>query len=125
MANMPTGGGQDNQIAASIRDDMKMVVEEVLERKKLIPAVEEQQRTKFSFTTDILEKPLPRKFKMPQVAPYFSKDDPYDYIQNCESLMLLHEWDDDIMYWAFFLTLTGHARTWFNSLPEASISSFG
>ena len=32
---------QDNQTAASIRDNMKRVVEEVLERRKLIPIVKE------------------------------------------------------------------------------------
>ena len=42
-----------------------------------------------------------------------------------ESLMILHGWDNDIMCWAFSLILSGHARTWFNSLPEASISLFG
>jgi len=101
VANTPIGGRQDNQIVASIRDDMKRVVKEVLERRKLISAANEQQRRKFLFTVDILEKPLPRKFKMPQVIPYSSKDDPYDHIQNYESLMLLHRWDDDIMCRAF------------------------
>ena len=40
VASTPTR--LDNQIVPSIRDDMKRVVEEVLERKKLIPATEEQ-----------------------------------------------------------------------------------
>ncbi|XP_052203039.1 uncharacterized protein LOC127808504 [Diospyros lotus] len=38
--------------------------------------------------------------------------------------MMLHGWDDEIMCRAFPLTLTGHARAWFNGLPETSISSF-
>jgi len=104
---------------------MKRVVEKVFEQKKLIPTSEEQQRKKCPFTVDILEKLLPRKFKMPQITSYSGKDDPYDHIQNYESLMTLHGWDDDIMCRAFSLTLSGYARTWFNSLPEASISSFG
>ena len=123
VASTPTR--LDNQTTPSIQDDMKKVVEEVLERKKLIPAAKEQQRRKCPFTTNILEKPLPRKFKMPQITSYSGKDDPYDHIQNYESLMTLHEWDDDIMCRAFSLTLSGHARIWFNSLPEASISSVG
>ena len=104
---------------------MKRVVEEVFEWKKLIPVTEEHQRRKSPFMTDILERPLPRKFKMPQITLYSGKDDPYDHVQNYESLMMLHGWDDDIMCRAFSLTLSGHARTWFNSLPESSISSFG
>ncbi|XP_052204060.1 uncharacterized protein LOC127809334 [Diospyros lotus] len=38
--------------------------------------------------------------------------------------MMLHGWDDEIMCRALPLTLTGHARAWFNGLPETSISSF-
>ena len=49
-----------------MQDDMKRVVEEVLEWKKLIPATEERQHRKSPFIADILEKPLPRKFKMPK-----------------------------------------------------------
>ncbi|XP_052209227.1 uncharacterized protein LOC127812745 [Diospyros lotus] len=71
-----------------------------------------------------MEKPLPRKFKMPQITPYSNKDDSYDQMQNYESLMMLHGWDDKIMCRAFPLTLVEHARPWFNDLPEASISSF-
>ena len=104
---------------------MKRVVEEVLEQKKLIHSAEEQQCRKCPFMANILEKPLSRKFKMTQITSYSGKDDPYDHIQNYESLMALHGWDDDIMCRAFSLTLLGHARTWFKSLLEASISSFG
>ena len=73
----------------------------------------------------VMENPLPNKFKMPQITPYSSKDDPYDHIQNYESLMMLHGWDDEIMCRVFPLTLVGHARAYFNGLLEASISSFG
>ena len=60
---------QDNQTIVSIRDDIKMVVEEVLEQRKLIPVAEEHQYKKCPFTVDILEKLLPRKFKMPKSPP--------------------------------------------------------
>lgn len=66
---------------------------------------------------DVMEKSLPKKFKIPQITLYSSKDNSYDLVQNYESLMMLHGWDP--------LTLVVHARAWFNSLPEASISSFG
>ncbi|XP_052171619.1 uncharacterized protein LOC127787595 [Diospyros lotus] len=72
-----------------------------------------------------MEKPLPRKFKMPQINPYSGRDDPYDHMQNYESLMMIHGWDNEIMCRAFPLTLTGHAQAWFNGLLEASISSLG
>ena len=71
---------------------------------------------------DVMEKPLPKKFKMPQITPYLGKD---DHVQNYKSLMMLHGWDDKIMCQAFPLTIVGHARAWFNGLLEASIFSFG
>ena len=46
---------------------------------------------------------------MSQITPYFGKDDPYDHIQNYESLMMLHDWEDEIMCLVFSLTLAGHA----------------
>ncbi|XP_039128920.1 uncharacterized protein LOC120265067 [Dioscorea cayenensis subsp. rotundata] len=38
--------------------------------------------------------------------------------------MLLHGWEDAIICRAFPLTLTEHARIWFNNLKEGSISNF-
>ncbi|XP_052193948.1 uncharacterized protein LOC127802273 [Diospyros lotus] len=120
-------GPEDNPTAFSAREaaDMKKMIERVLQQNKLLPTSEEQSRGKLPFVAEVMEKPLPRKFKMPQINPYSGKDDPYDHVQNYESLMMLHGWDDEIMCRAFPLTLTGHARAWFNGLPEASISSFG
>ena len=74
---------------------------------------------------EVMEKPLPRKFKIPQITPYSGKDDSYDHVQNTESLMTLYGQDDEIICRAFPLTLIRHARAWFNGLPKASISSFG
>ena len=93
----------------SMLDDMKSVVEEVLEQKKLDLATEEHPRRRSLFTENILGKQLPKKFKMSQITPYTGKDDPNDHIQNYESLMMFHGWDDEIMCWAFSLNLTGHA----------------
>ena len=117
----------DNPTAFSAREaaDMKKMIERVLQQNKLLPVSEEQSRGKLPFVAEVMEKPLPKKFKMPQINPYSGKDDPYEHVQNYESLMMLHGWDDEIMCRAFPLTLTGHARAWFNGLPEASISSFG
>jgi len=52
---------------------MKMVVEEVLEWKKMIPTLEEQHHRKYPFAVDILERLLPMKFKMPQITPILAK----------------------------------------------------
>ena len=71
VASTPTR--QDNQIAASMRDDMKRVVKEALKPKKLILAIEEQQCKTCLFIAVILEKSLPRKFKMPQITPILAR----------------------------------------------------
>ncbi|XP_039115810.1 uncharacterized protein LOC120251332 [Dioscorea cayenensis subsp. rotundata] len=60
-------------------------------------------------------KALPKKFKMPQLTTYSGKGDPYDHMQNYETVMLLHGWEDAIMCRAFPLTLTEPARIWFNN----------
>ena len=116
----------DNPTAFSAREtaDMKKMIERVLRQNKLLPISEEQSRGKLPFVAKVMEKPLPRKFKMPQINPYSGKDDPYEHVQNYKSSMMLHGWDDEIMCRAFSLTLTGHARAWFNGLPKASISLF-
>jgi len=100
------------------------MIERMLQQNKLLLISEEQSRERLPFMADIMQKPLSRKFKMSQITSYLGKNDPYDHIQNYESLMILHGWDDEIMCKAFSLTLVGHARTWFNILLEESISFF-
>ena len=48
-------------------DTLERVIEKVLEKKKLVPA-DETQRRRVPFTAAIMEKPLPRKFKMPHMT---------------------------------------------------------
>ena len=105
---MPRNGGTDNHTTISISDDMKRVLKEILKQKRLVPIAEEQPRRKSPFTENIMGKPLPRKFKMPQITPYISKDDLDDRIQNYESLMTLYYWDGKIMCRALLLTLIRH-----------------
>ena len=71
-----------------------------------------------------MEKPLPSKFKMPQLSSFTGKEDPYEHVQNYEAITLLHGWEDAIMCRAFPITLKDIARDWFNGLKEASISCF-
>ena len=61
---------------------------------------------------------------MPYMTTYADKTDPYDYMQNYESPLILHGWEDEIMCRVFSLTLTGHTLKWLNELKEVSISSF-
>ncbi|XP_052204059.1 uncharacterized protein LOC127809333 [Diospyros lotus] len=60
-------GLDDNPTAFSAREtaDMKKMIERVLQQNKLLLAPEEQSRGKLPFVAEVMEKPLPRKFKMP------------------------------------------------------------
>ena len=41
------------------------------------------------FTTEVLNRPLPPKFHLPQLESYDSSKDPLDHIKSFETLMLL------------------------------------
>ena len=116
----------DNQSIVSAKDmnDIQKIVEGILEQKKLVPAEEKQQEGAIPFTKEIMGKPLPPKFRMPQLPTFTGKEDPREHIQNYESIMLLHGWEDAIMCRAFSITLKDIARDWFYALKEASISCF-
>ena len=83
MASMPIGRrqsptrastlrnrGTNNHTTISMQDDIKKVVEEVLEQKRLVPIVEKHLRRKSLFTENIFGKPLPKKFKISQITSY-------------------------------------------------------
>ena len=59
---------------------MEKVVQRILEKKKLV-SPDEGQRRRVPFSPEIMNKPLPKKFKMPSMATYTGKADPYDHIQ--------------------------------------------
>ena len=60
--------------------DMKKMIEQVLQQNKLLPILEGQSQGRLPFVEEVMEKPLPRKFKMPQIIPYSSKENPYDHM---------------------------------------------
>lgn len=45
--------------------DMERIIKKVLEKKKLIPALEDHSRKRIPFASNIMEKPLLKKFKIP------------------------------------------------------------
>ncbi|XP_058211651.1 uncharacterized protein LOC131323829 [Rhododendron vialii] len=69
-------------------------------------------------------RPLPRKFKMPQLETFNGSTDPLDHLETYKSLMHLQAVPDEVMCQAFPVTLKGSARAWFNKLPPGSIRSF-
>ena len=47
------------------------------------------RRTNSPFTTEVLNRPLPQKFRLPQLESYEGSKDPLDHIESFKTLMLL------------------------------------
>ncbi|KAF5930484.1 hypothetical protein HYC85_031357 [Camellia sinensis] len=76
------------------------------------------------FVASIWDKPLPPKFKMPTIDSFDGATDPVKHLETYRTLMILHAFSDEIMCWAFPVTLKGSARLWFSQLPVDSVSTF-
>ena len=55
------------------------------------------QRTDSPFTTEALNRPLPQKFRLPQLESNDSSRDPLDHIELFKLLMLLQMTSDEVM----------------------------
>ena len=82
------------------------------------------QQTESPFTAEVLNFPLPSKFRMPPVEAFDGARDPVDHLNTYKNQMELHEYQDPVRCRAFAITLKGPALAWFNRLPPSSISSF-
>ena len=68
------------------------------------------RRTDSPFITEVLNRPLPPKFCLPQLESYDDSKDPYDHIESFKTLMLLEITLDEVMCRAFLTTLKGATR---------------
>ena len=82
------------------------------------------QQTESPFTAEVLQFPLPAKFKMPQIEAFDETKDPVNHLNTFKNQMELHEYQDPVRCRAFVITLKGLALAWFNRLPPSSVSSF-
>ena len=82
------------------------------------------QQTESPFTVEVLQFPLPAKFRMPQVEAFDGVKDPVDHLNTYKNQMELHGYQDLVRCRAFAITLKGQALAWFNRLSPSSISSF-
>ena len=82
------------------------------------------QRMDSPFTTEVLNRPLPPKFHLPQLESYDGSKDPLDHIESFKTLMLLQMTPDEVMCRAFLTTLKGVARVWFSKIPLRTIADF-
>lgn len=76
------------------------------------------------FTEEVMEVEVPQKFKVPTFTPYDGKKDPVQHLNAYKSWMDFQGFSDAIRCRAFFFTLTGSAKHWFERLKRRSISSF-
>ena len=82
------------------------------------------QQTESPFIPEVLNYPLPAKFRMPQVETFDGVKDPVDHLNTYKNQMELHGYLDPVRYKAFATTLKGPAMAWFNRIPPSTISSF-
>ena len=82
------------------------------------------QQTESPFTPEVLNYPLPAKFRMPQVEVFDGVKDPVDHLNTYKNQMELHGYPDPVRCRAFATTLKGPAMAWFNRIPPSTISSF-
>ena len=82
------------------------------------------RRTDSPFTTEVLNRPLPSKFRLPQLESYDGSKDPLDHTESFKTLMLLQMTPNEVMCRAFPKTLKGAARVWFNKILPRTIVDF-
>ncbi|CAA0842918.1 Unknown protein, partial [Striga hermonthica] len=74
---------------------------------------------------DILQEPVPKKIKVPQLGLYDGSSDPDSHIGLYTSWMVLHGATDALRCRMFSLTLGPKAQRWYHSLYPHSISTWG
>ena len=74
------------------------------------------QRAYSPFTTEVLNRPLPPKFRLPQLESFNDSRDPLDHIESFKTLMLLQMTPNEVMCRAFSTMLKGAAKVWQTTL---------
>ena len=80
--------------------------------------------TDSSFTTAVLECPVPSKFRLPQLVPLDGLKDPQDHVNTFKTMLGLQQPPNEILCYSFPITLKRAAREWFTKLQTLSIDSF-
>ena len=82
------------------------------------------RRIDLPFTTEVLNRPLPPKFRLPQLESYNGFKDPLDHIESFKTLMLLQMTLDEVMCRAFPTTLKRATKVWSSKIPPGIITDF-
>lgn len=76
------------------------------------------------FTSKIMQDSIPTNFKIPYLESYDGLGYPLDHLESFQTLMLLCQVTDAVLYQALSLILKGMARHWYSSLKPGFIDSF-
>ena len=75
------------------------------------------------FTTDVLNCPLPPKFRLPQLESYDGSKDPLDHIESFKTMILLQMTPDEVMCKAFPTTLKGQPEYGSTRYPQEPLQT--
>ncbi|KAL2467183.1 Uncharacterized protein Adt_43034 [Abeliophyllum distichum] len=76
------------------------------------------------FSDGIRNASIPYEFRVPKIAPYTGKGDPFDHVNTYKTKISLRGATPTLKYRAFHLTLSGGTKRWYNKLVAGSISSW-
>ena len=76
------------------------------------------------FTNEVLNHPLPPKFRLSQLESYDGSKDPLDHIESFKTLTILQMTPYEVMCMAFPTTLKGAAKILFSKIPLGTIAYF-
>lgn len=76
------------------------------------------------FSNEILDTPLPDKYRVPNIVPYDGLRDPHNFLSQFQYSMINQRLNTIHMCKLFPELLVDNARRWFYSLPSGSIRSY-
>ena len=82
------------------------------------------RRTDSPFTMEVLECPVPSKFRLPQLEPFNGLKDLLDHLNTFKMTLGHQQPPDEILRRFFSTSLKGVTREWFTKLPTSSIDNF-
>ena len=82
------------------------------------------RRTNSPFTIEVLNRPLPPKFQLPQLKSYDGSKDPLDHIKSFKTLIHLQMTLNEVTCKTFPTTPKGIARVWFSKITPGTIANF-
>ncbi|XP_059455075.1 uncharacterized protein LOC132185298 [Corylus avellana] len=97
---------------------------EKTEKYKTIVVSKLFAETETPFTKQVIDHPLPNKFKTPQIPSYSGVGDLIEHLENYRMHLTLHVIPDEIACKAFPTTLSENPREWFRSLTPNSVGTF-